>query len=205
MMASITFFFKKLKPEQRNRLLLTAVGTLMAVVGLYFVLIREQMDSLQVEKDAASQCEDKLKEARRLLKMAASYEAELRDTTARLAAIEATLAPPNSDLYAWMIKLLMQFKEDRKVDILHVSRESLVDAGTLPVFPYQAIQTTVNGLGQYHEIGRFLADFENRYPYFRVQNLELRPATGSQSPEDREKLEFKMELVALAAKSPPPH
>ena len=205
MMASITFFFKKLKPEQRNRLLLTAVGTLMAVVGLYFVLIREQMDSLQVEKDAASQCEDKLKEARRLLKMAADYQTELRDTTARLAAIEATLAPPNSDLYAWMIKLLMQFKEDRKVDILHVSRESLVDAGILPVFPYQAIQTTVNGLGQYHEIGRFLADFENRYPYFRVQNLELRPATGSQSPEDREKLEFKMELVALAAKSPPPH
>lgn len=205
MMDSFTYFLRKLKPEQRNRLLLTAGGTLLAAAALYFVLINSQVANLKAEKDTASQCEDKLKEARRLLKMAADYEAELRDTTARLAAIEATLAPPNADLYAWMIKLLMQFKEDRKVDILHVSRETLVDVGILPVFPYQAIQTTVNGLGQYHEIGRFLADFENRYPYFRVQNLELRPATGTQSPEDREKLEFKLELVALVAKSPPPH
>ena len=51
----------------------------------------------------------------------------------------------------------------------------------------------------YHEFGRFVADFENAFPYMRIQNIELDPAAASNASaqSDQEKLAFKMEIVTL--------
>ena len=66
-------------------------------------------------------------------------------------------------------------------------------------FPYKAAIFNVRGTAYYHDLGKFLADFENAFPYLRVQNLELEPAANSSATTtgEAEKLAFKMEIVAL--------
>ncbi len=200
-MDSINAFFKKLKPEQRQKLLLTFVGALAAIGVIYYTLIRSQLAQLSKEKEATAQYEGKVAEAERLLKMADTYRREFEETGAKLKAIEDTMAPPNSDLYAWMFKLVKKYQEGQKVAVLHVSSELPCEVGVFPQFPYQAIPASIDGQGSYHDIGKFVADFENQFPYFRVQNLELKPLGGAPGAEEKDLLSFKLEIVALIAKS----
>jgi hypothetical protein len=67
----------------------------------------------------------------------------------------------------------------------------------LPNFPYQQLRFNIGGTGYYHDIGKFIADFENRYPHMRVVNLDMAPV-GS----DSEKLAFRADIVALVKSSP---
>jgi membrane protein YdbS with pleckstrin-like domain len=100
------------------------------------------------------------------------------------------------------------------VDIPQFSREVAVEPGILPRFPYKAVLFNVRGTAYYHDLGKFLADFENTYPYMRVQNVELDPVAASagsaatsvsggattaanNGSDSNEKLNFKMEIVAL--------
>jgi hypothetical protein len=200
MLDSINAFFKKLKPEQQQKLLLTVVGTIVAIVALYYGLIRTQMAQLKTERSMAVQLESKVADAERLLKRAAEIQKEVDETSAKLMAIEETMAPANNDLYAWMFKLVTKFQEGRKVEVRQISREVPCEVGIFPAFPYAAIPASVDGQGKYHEIGKFIADFENQYPWFRVQNLELRPIGGAASGDDKDMLAFKLEIVALIAK-----
>jgi hypothetical protein len=78
---------------------------------------------------------------------------------------------------------------------------TIIPVGVLPDFPYKAADYKVDGAAHYHEFGRFLADFENSYPYMRIQNLNLFPDMSS-TTDDHEKLIFQMEIVTLVKPSP---
>jgi len=43
----------------------------------------------------------------------------------------------------------------------------------LPKFPFQSATFGVKISGRFHDFGAFLAKFENKFPYMRVQNIEL--------------------------------
>jgi hypothetical protein len=93
-----------------------------------------------------------------------------------------------------------RFRADRKVDIPQFSREVTTEIGVFPKFPYKAALFNVRGTAHFHDLGKFIADFENTYPYLRVQNLDLEPAAqtaATSAPTEPEKLSFKMEIVAL--------
>jgi len=62
----------------------------------------------------------------------------------------------------------------------------------------------LRGTAYYHDFGRFVADFENAFPYMRIQNIELDPASASAaSPQQEpEKLSFRLEIVALVNPNP---
>ena len=49
------------------------------------------------------------------------------------------------------------------------------------------------------DFGKFVADFENAFPYMRIQNIELdpNPSSSANPSNEPEKLGFKMEIVAL--------
>ena len=71
----------------------------------------------------------------------------------------------------------------------------------LPNFPYKQVSITVMGTGHYHDIGRFVADFENTFPHMRLQNfgMELLPSAGS---AEQEMLTFKVEIITLVKTNP---
>src|SRR5437667_30229 len=105
-------------------------------------------------------------------------QAQLADAMNKLKVVEDSMAS-GVDHYTWAIKLLEEARARHDVKIIETTRPVKGDVGLLPQFPYQAAIFTVRGAGHYHDFGKFLADFENSFPYFRVQNLSLSVASDS--------------------------
>jgi len=114
----------------------------------------------------------------------------------------------------WLVDKLVNFiKDTYDVRLTNLSNDPLTGAQflLLPKFAYSAAAYDVEMRAFYHEFGRFLADFENSFPYMRVQNLVMWPlatasaATGPtpDTPEelmnssDIEQLGIRMRIVVL--------
>jgi len=70
----------------------------------------------------------------------------------------------------------------------------------IPDFPYKAATYRVSGTAFYHDLGKFLSDFENSFPFMRVLNLEITPEDEMgtlNTGVDRERLRFSFELNTL--------
>jgi hypothetical protein len=131
------------------------------------------------------------------------FQSNLQESSGKLKAIESTMA--SGDMYSWIILTVNNFKENYKIDIPQFSREVPGEVGILPRFPYRAALFHVRGTAYYQDFGRFVADFENSFPYMRIQNIELEPSGGSNANKvsEPEKLAFKMEIVALVNPNSP--
>src|ERR1041384_133986 len=195
---------KNLPKEKRDRLLITAGATLIAVVAIYYMLIsRQQSAAKAIGKQIAEQ-RLKVSSAERLVAATADLKHTRELTNQKVTSIEDGMA--SGDMYAWVIQTVGRFGAERKVEIPQFSREVTAPVGMFAKFPYKAAIFNIRGNAYYHDLGQFLADFENAFPYFRVQNLEMEPATASaannaaaggiSSPE-QEKLAFRLEIVTL--------
>ena len=140
----------------------------------------------------------------RLVSSTAELQQKLGTAQGKLKTIEFTMA--SGDMYSWIILMMNSFKENGNynVEIPQFSREVPSDIGLLAKFPYRAAVFHVRGTAYYHDFGRFVADFENAFPYMRIQNIDLEPAssslgttTATEDKEKQEKLSFKMEVVTL--------
>jgi len=110
-----------------------------------------------------------------------------------LAKKEATLAPER-DAYAWIIGEITPFIQSHKgVNIYSYSQPEVSESGIIGDFPYKWATFHLKGIGYYYEYGRFLADLENAFPYFRVQNLAI--GAYSSPGVDAEKLAYTFDLV----------
>jgi len=186
---------KNLPKEKRDRLILVGLGTLVAVAGLYFGLITVQQKAMLNTAKAKAELEEKFGNGQRLVGNTTTIQKGLESATAKLKSIEATM--PSGDMYSWIISTVNAFKENYEVDIPQFNREVPSDIGISAKFPYKAATFILRGSAHYHEFGRFVSDFENTFPYMRIQNVELEPGIASTgaTPADSEKLLFKIEVV----------
>lgn len=191
--------FKKLPKEKRDQLVLVVLITVVALIGLGFGLIRFQYESLKRTRVAQEKAVLKLDRMKQLMNRADQMEAELTTLSAKLKEMEKDLAT-SGDVYAWALDLVRRFRLSYRVEVPGVSQPAKEPASLafalLPKFPYEQQYFTVTGSGYYHDIGKFVADFENQFPYFRLINLTLTPLS-SLSNEEKEKLEFRMEVMVL--------
>ena len=198
----------RLSKEKRNRLILVIVLTIAIGVGLWYGIISTRQERLEEAKVNIRAAKDKLENAKTLVKQADKAEARVAAATNKLNVVEDAMAS-GADHYTWAILLLEKARTRHEVKIIEVTRPVKGDVGLLAQFPYQAAIFTVRGAGHYHDFGKFLADFENSFPYFRIQNLSLAPGSdsvvGSDTPATltpaavsaAENLSFRMEIVAL--------
>ena len=186
---------KNLPKEKRDRLIVVGVGTLVIAVGLYYGVISMQQKALLSTAKAKADLLGKLGEGQRLLGTSVAIQKGLESATAKRKAIEATL--PSGDMYSWIISTVNAFKEKYDVDIPQFSREVPTTIGVSANFPYKAAAFTLRGTAYFHELGRFISDFENTFPYMRIQNIEIEPnpAGSGVTPAESEKLLFKIEVV----------
>lgn len=190
----------KLSKEKRNQLILTSAAILMVLGGIYFTLIRYQQTGLKSWAVKKSATEKKLSEIHENIKNSRQIEAELLVVSNKLAEQEEDM--PSGDLYAAMVNSIRKFKLGRKVEIPQFnSPSSPGDVTLLPKFPYKQTVMTIVGTGYYHDLGKFIADYENEFPSSRILNLDITTASAS-SPDEREKLAFKLEIVSLVKSSP---
>jgi Tfp pilus assembly protein PilO len=188
---------KNLPKEKRDRLILLFLGTCAVLAGLYFGLISIQQKSLEAMVKRRNEQETRLSNGQRLASDVPKIQRNLEEVAARLKAIEATM--PSGDMYSWVILTVNTFKENYKVEIPQFSREVPAEVGMFTGYPYRAAIFNLRGTAHFHDFGRFVADFENTFPYMRIQNVQLDPSsTTAANPQgDEEKLAFKMEIVTL--------
>lgn len=184
----------KLSKEKKTNLILVVVITLAALGGLGFGLIGYQYDNLTRLANRKATATRKLQQMEDAVKNSARIESDLAEAKQTLAQLETDLGPPG-DLYSWLISTVRTFKAPYKVEIPQFSQIGPITEMTLlPSFPYKQASMTVAGKAHFHDLGRFLADFENRFPHFRIVNLGL---DVDSSPQEPEMLAFRMDIVTL--------
>jgi Tfp pilus assembly protein PilO len=189
-----------LSKEKRDQLVLVVLVTGCVLAALWFGLVRFQQQSLTALAQSKVTAEQKLEQVRQAIESADLLEAQVGETQQRLAKVEATMA--SGDLYSWTINTLRQFKLGYKVEIPQFSQiDGPKDMTMLAGFPYKQANMTISGTAFYADFGRFVADFENQFPYMRILNLSLEPVPALVGG-DKEKLAFRLELAALVKNNP---
>ncbi|HWH71699.1 MAG TPA: hypothetical protein VNT26_20160 [Candidatus Sulfotelmatobacter sp.] len=185
----------KLSKEKRQQLVLVIMLIIGALAGLWFGLISSQNESVRKMADRKDNARRKLLLVKQTIENADQVEAQLGEASKRLTKLESGMA--SGDLYFWAINTIRQFKLSYKIEIPQFSTiEGPKEVSLLPTFPYKQATISVGGTAYFHDFGRFVADFENQYPYIRVANLTLEPLPTAGASE-REKLSFRMDLVML--------
>lgn len=190
----------KLPKDKRDKIIGISAGTLVVIAVLWFILLGSQRQKIAEIAATTATAREKVEKARLSVAATAKVEEELAQESKKLQAREDTMA--SGDMYSWIIQTVNLFKVPYQVDIPQYSREVPCEAGLFAKFPYRASAFSLRGTAYFHEFGKFLADFENTFPNIRVQNLELEPVAGL-VVDDREKLTFKMDLIALVKPTTP--
>ena len=191
---------RKLPKEKKQHLMLIGLLTVAVLVGLGLGLIKQQFGSLASLAEKKVTTRKKLQQIEDAVKRISQIEAELAEKRQNLAILETDLA--SGDLYSWVINTLRKFTVDYKVEIPNKSGITpAADVTLLPNFPYKQASMTVSGSAHFHDLGHFIADFENEFPHIRLVNLSLDPGSiGSSS--DAELLTFKLEIITLVKLNP---
>jgi hypothetical protein len=183
----------RLPKDRRDKLILTVLSTGLLLAGLYFGVANFQLSQLDGLKDKREHDRKKAKDVEDSIRNAKTIEADLQKKSTELANAESDMA--TGDAYLWMVNLIRQFKLGYNVDISQFSAISKPEVGLYPKFAYNQVAINVGGAAYYHDLGRFIADFENRFPHIRIQQVTLEPP-GVPSG-DRDKLNFRLQVVAL--------
>ena len=193
---------KKLTREKRDRIILVALSTVVAVAATWQMLIVSQIKNRTIVDDLAMKEELKVANGQRLISSGLDVARKLEKYSVKLKNIESGMAA--GDIYSWLIDTVNKFKTAHSnVFIPQFSREVTCDVGLLPGFPYKAAAFNLRGTAYFHDFGSFVADLENTFPFLRVQNVELEPATSTSAngKPDAERLSFRMEIVVLISSS----
>ncbi|MGC8744577.1 MAG: hypothetical protein ACP5T0_11925 [Verrucomicrobiia bacterium] len=194
----------KLSKEKQQYLLLIALGTIVVVVALYFAVMANQFEKIAALDKQIAEAAANVDKARKSINKANEIQEELDRLKATLADIETNNIPTQGNEYSWFVDTLRKFliPYQNQIDVPYRSRGTIGEVGMFPVFPYKAATFSIRGTGTYHQFGRFLAELENKFQFFRVQKIILSPAL-SESPEQLQKLEFETDIVTLLRTNSP--
>jgi Tfp pilus assembly protein PilO len=184
---------KRLPPAKRNQLLVVIFATL-ALIGLvYFLLINPQNERNRALASSIGHETAQLQQIKTTIKQMEATTSALADLTQQLNHAEQDVA--SGDLYAWTYDTIRRFKATYHVDIPTIGQPASGECDLIGNFPYKQIRFSLTGLAYYHDLGKFVTDFENRFPHCRVLNLTADPAGNT--PAAGERLNFRMDIVAL--------
>ncbi|MGO8764317.1 MAG: hypothetical protein ACLQSR_04175 [Limisphaerales bacterium] len=164
-----------------------------------FFLIRPAFASIKsIKSDTISKRQQLQKIEDAIGKQPATL-AQLQNESATLAEAEKDMA--TGDPNGWIYDTIRGFKSQYKMDISIASSTHTEDVDMLAKFPYRQLRVTVNGTAFYHDLGKFIANFENNYPHGRICNLLIHPA--NESGDNAEKLSFSMDIIELIKPNQP--
>lgn len=192
----------KLSKEKRNQLVLVGLVTAGVIVALWMAFLGPQQTTLDTLRGNIADARSRLEEMEKDAARADEIASRLGVARNRLAALENGMA--SGDVFAWVYNSVINFKNQYALEIPSFSQYLEEDCTLLPQFPYRQIRVTIQGRGFYHDLGRFIAAFENHFPHIRLQNLEISSGTSyplgerdKKDEENRESLTFKVDLIAL--------
>jgi len=182
-----------LSKQQQERIGIIIVGTVVLIIVLWYFGVMVKQDQLRRTRDNTRTVIKTLKDAEAEMSQGSDIATKLAARNQLLEKREAILAP-DRDAYAWIIGVINPFIQSRKgVNVYSYSQPDVVEEGLLPRFPYKWATFHLKGTGYYYEFGKFFADLENTFPYFRVQNVEISANAGP--GVEAEKLAYSFDIV----------
>ena len=185
---------KRLPPQKRNQLIMVILATIGVLCLIYIFLIQPQYAKNKEMAENIVNAQVELKGTKDLISKRDSSTTALRTTLQQLSREEEDLAV--GDVFSWTYDTLRRFKAKYAVDIPGISQPTMGDVDLMGEIPYKQVKVTLMGTGYYHDIGKFIADFENTFPHIRLVNLAM-DAVASSPGTSQEKLNFKMDMIAL--------
>lgn len=184
---------KRLPPAKRNQLIVVIIATASLIGLVYFLLINPQNEKnrglgLSIGKETI-----RLQQYKTIIKQMDATTSALADLNQQLSHTEEDVA--SGDLSAWTYDTMRRFKSAYHVEIPSIGQPALGECDLIGNFPYKQIRFSLAGTAYYHDWGKFVADFENKFPHCRVFNLQADPV-GSAAIVG-EKLNFRMDIIAL--------
>jgi hypothetical protein len=189
----------KLPKAKRDHLILVGMGTLCLLILIIYGLIRPQYAAVAGINSQISAARSRLQSMEDNIKKTDVVSSQLQDLTISLTQAESDMA--SGDPAQWIYNTVRNFKERYKVDISVNSQLSMGEVDLLPRFPYKQLKVTVGGTAYYHDLGKFIANFENAFPHARITGLNIEPGSGT--GDNSEKLAFRMDIIALANPTEP--
>jgi hypothetical protein len=176
--------------QKRNQFFMTLGGAIILICAVAFGLIRPQYQKIADIRKSTADTQDHLKSIQRLIQQEEATANELATNLDILSKAEGDMA--TGDIYAWTVDTMRHFKAAYHVDVPEIGQPSSGDVDIMLHFPYKQLRFNLRGTGYYHDIGRFIADLENKFPHMRVVNLDMTPVGG-----DSERLTFSIDVIAL--------
>lgn len=189
----------KLSKEKRDQIILVYIGMLAVLALIWFFLISPENKSVGTVKRNVEAKQRLLQDMTDAISKAAATSNELRGEIDALSKAEADMA--SNDPNAWAYDLIRHFQENYKVVVSVNGGTSIGDMDLLPGFPYKQLRFSVSGTAFYHDLGEFIAAFENNFPHIRITNLTIDPVGGN--GDSTEKLSFRMDIIALIKPNEP--
>jgi Tfp pilus assembly protein PilO len=193
-----------LSKDQKNKLVLIGVITLMVSAALWTLIVSDQRQTISNLGEKTEKIREKIDNAERAAKTRQTIEQRLQEREELMAVKEEQMAPED-DPYAWMLDKINAFKESRQVGDVFLDKPDAknLDVGVLPAFSYKAAVFHFSGTGTYGAIGRFIADFENDFRLFQIRNVAIRvePIKSGRLPTNTQSLRVDFDIVALLRSS----
>jgi len=183
----------KLPKEKRNQFIFALICTVGVLVLMWYYLISPRQTAFSQVAAARNAAETKLEAIQNTIKHADTITNELVNVMQTFSRAESDMA--SGDFYSWTYNTVRAFKATYRVDIPEMGHPEVSDTDLLPDFPFKQVKFTINGTACYHDLGKFIADLENKFPHMRVVNLAIQPVQTSGG--NNEKLSFKMDIIAL--------
>jgi Tfp pilus assembly protein PilO len=182
----------KLPKKKRDQLILVVLVTAIVLALIYFGWISSQDGNMSRIKSNTMAAQDKLQKIEDTIKKSTDVSMKLADINDALKQAETDMA--SGDTFAWTYDTIRHFKTPFKVDPT-AGPPTTEDVDLLANYPFKQLKFTITGTAYYHDLGDFIAHFENNFPHIRVVNLALEPVGGT--GDDSEKLSYRMDIIAL--------
>ena len=190
---------KRLPPAKRNMLIVVIIATAGLIGLIYIFLILPQNANNRKLASDTKAAKAKWEQYKTVIKQSSNTAKMVEEVTAELKLTEKDVA--SGDIYSWTYDTLRRFKADYRLEIPTIGQPAVEEVDLLPGVPYKQARIILNGSGYFHDIGKFLADFENTFPHMRIVNLKIDPYTGA-AGAGSEKLSFRTEVVVLVKPNP---
>lgn len=192
----------KLSKDKRDKLILTIIATVGIIAVVYFFVLTDMKDEHATLSTKITSMNDRIDKADRVIKRQAHFNEEMAALKVALDGRQAQMPKPGED-HVWFLRIMEDRRGTYNLDINEIRNPEAWDPGVLPNFPFKGVSFNVTLVGGYTDFGRFLADFENDFPFMRVQLLSITPDVtpgppGSGIPaQDNGKLRFNFRVISL--------
>jgi Tfp pilus assembly protein PilO len=189
----------KITKAQRDQLIAVAIGGVAVIAGLVYFVVFAQEKELKTIKANQVKTQAKLNDESAQVREAQQVGQALTNSQEALRQREVNFAPEREP-QIWLVGVMQHFclptndlQRYRSLSILDIKPPEITDKGDVAGFPYKWAKFHITAQGYYHDFGRFTADFENSFRYFRIQDLEITAPLVRQDPD---MLSYSFDIVA---------